>query len=79
MYTVKTTGGFNSIPMEDLDEAKEWANETNCSYTIVDDNGVIITTDQLELQRKLTQLDEWDCDQFDNSESYEFGDIPDDY
>jgi hypothetical protein len=42
MYTVKTFGGFNSIPLEDLDEAIEWASETNLPYEIIDDDGNIV-------------------------------------
>lgn len=35
-YKVYCETGINSIAMDDLQEAKEWAHETNCWFEIVD-------------------------------------------
>lgn len=35
MYKVIVIGGFNSVPLYDLDEAIEYARETNCNCTVI--------------------------------------------
>lgn len=59
MYTVKTYGGFNSVPLEDLNEAKEWAAETNLTYDIIDESGRIVATNRKAAKQKRVTGDIW--------------------